>query len=212
MIKIYYTRCERKLSDVVFQHYLDLLPLVIKNKILKFRRWQDAQASLFGKLLLINAGEDLSLDIDLTQLKYTAFGRPYLENNFDFNISHSNQYVVCAISTDAKIGVDIEKIKPITLLDFKDHFFVEEWNAIINSNDLYHIFYEYWTAKEAILKAEGSGLNISLKDILIKEGKSVLGSTLWYYESLPLFKDCVMHLASDKKLKDASIETKYLEY
>ncbi len=72
----------------------------------------------------------------------------------DFNISHSNHFVVCAISTNCKIGIDIEQIKPTSLFDFKDRFSEEEWKIILTSDNTYFWFYYYWTAKEAAIKAD----------------------------------------------------------
>ncbi len=85
----------------------------------------------------------------LNHLSYTKFGRPYLDNSrIDFNISHSGDYVVCAVTTHGRIGIDIEKIKPIDLFDFERYMTPQEWNAIRDSVEPYHTFYSYWTKKE----------------------------------------------------------------
>jgi 4'-phosphopantetheinyl transferase len=204
MIKIYYADLKAQLNDAIFFNYLNLFPIEIKNKILKFHRWEDAQASLLGKLLLKNGLKNIGIDSDLSELKYTKYGRPYIENVCDFNISHSGQYIVCAISTDGKIGVDVEEIKPIALDGFRSWFPEEEWAEIITSKNIYHAFYYYWTAKESIIKAEGSGLSIPIENIVLKEGQALIGKVIWYYKPITLFDNCVMQIASDKKLGDIS--------
>jgi len=205
MIIIYYTSSENQLSDAVFSEYLGLFPAEIRNRILKFKRWQDAQAALLGKLLLKKGLDKLCPGYDLSQVKYTAYGRPYLENAPDFNISHSAHYIVCAFSTNGNIGIDIEQVKPVPVDDFINVFSVEEWADIVGSENVHRTFFYYWTAKESILKAEGSGLHIPLKDILIKNGMCSYGQTIWYYKNISLFNDCVLQIASDKNLEDINL-------
>ena len=79
----------------------------------KYRRWQDAHAYLYGKLLLKEAISQLGFDHSLEFMQKTKYGKPYFKNNdFGFNISHSGEYIVCVISTDEKqnLGIDIEEI------------------------------------------------------------------------------------------------------
>jgi 4'-phosphopantetheinyl transferase len=168
MIKIYFSSYSKKLSNLEFSGYLNLLPPELEQKIIRFRRWEDQHASLYGKLLLMRGLEEAGFGADLIHLKYTNYGRPYLESTPDFNISHSGFFVVCAFSFQSKIGVDIEEIKPAAICDFEEQFSKEEWNGITNSNNPNYWFYYYWTGKEAIAKADGGGLSLPLKKISIK--------------------------------------------
>ena len=57
---------------------------------------------------------EYNLDISSYAEKKKVGGKPYLEGaTFCFNLSHGGEYVVCALS-DSDVGVDIEKIKPIS--------------------------------------------------------------------------------------------------
>jgi 4'-phosphopantetheinyl transferase len=201
MIKIYVSSYKNKLNDLDFFRYLNQFPLEVKEKILRFRKWEDRQASLYGKLLLKKALKDLGIESGLTNLKYSEYGRPYLENNTDFNISHSGYVVVCAISTDGKIGIDIEEIKPTSIFDFKKQFSDEEWKIIVTSGNAYFWFYYYWTAKEAVIKADGKGLSVPLENIIIIDDKTQLGQTLWFIKSIILYDNYILHVASDKVIK-----------
>src|SRR5688500_1557642 len=107
MFKIYYSSIETALPNSIFSEYLELFAPNIQNKILKFSRWQDAHAFLYGKLLLKKGLEDLGLNTSLKEIKYSSYGKPYLECNVEFSISHSSSYVVCALSTTCKIGIDL---------------------------------------------------------------------------------------------------------
>lgn len=75
----------------------------------------------------------------------------------EFNVSHSGDIILIAISTTA-IGIDIESIdKPFefkTLIDICFH--PDEHKFLINNN--LKNFYTFWTRKEALLKATGEGL------------------------------------------------------
>lgn len=213
MIKIFYTKLENQLCQHLFYSYLKLLPAKMQDRILKFKRWQDAQASLLGKIILIKALERLGINRQLSELKYAYCGKPYFENGIEFNISHSGSYIVCGLSDDAKIGVDIEEIRPIIVSDFSGIFQIEEWNSIMSSEyGECQMFFHYWTAKESIIKADGRGLNIPLKNILIENNTAIFHDRRWYLKNISLFHDCMFHIASDSVLRDVSLIELDLSY
>jgi 4'-phosphopantetheinyl transferase len=198
MIQIYYSNYKNKLEDHIYYDYLNSLPRDIKEKILKYRNWSDAQASLYGKLLLQKGLEQYGVNSNLTNLKYTKYGRPYLDGNIDFNISHSGEYVVCAFTDDSKVGIDLEEIKPIQISDFRIQFLDQEWDKITNSDNTLFWFYYYWTAKEAVIKAEGRGLSIPLESFRIADDKTFLEHRLWHLKTVDLFNDYILQVASDQ--------------
>jgi 4'-phosphopantetheinyl transferase len=198
MVKVYFSNYSRKLNNLDFSRYLHLLPPELEQRIMRFKKWEDQHASLYGKLLLMKALEESGFESDLRNLKYTKYSRPYLENIPDFNISHSGLYAVCAFSFQSKIGVDIEEIKPIAIWDFKEDFSKEEWNSITDSDNWDYWFYYYWTAKEAVIKADGGGLSLSLKKINIRENKTKIGKTPWYIKSVPVDEKYLLQIATDR--------------
>ncbi|WP_395626824.1 4'-phosphopantetheinyl transferase family protein [Daejeonella sp.] len=201
MIQIFYSSYSNKLDHSEFSRYLKLLPLAIQENILKYSRWQDAQASLYGKLLLSHGLKELGLDFSLNNLKYTKYKRPYIEENVDFNISHSGDHVVCAFSTKSKIGIDLEKIKPISISDFKNQFHEDEWDHIMTSENNYLWFYYYWTAKEAVIKADGRGLSIPFIELKIENQCAFLEEKLWHLKTIDLFEDYLLQVASNHVLE-----------
>jgi len=67
------------------------------------------------ELLRYAAKMEYGIDVSRYPEKRTPNGKPYLDGvPFCFNLSHSGDYVVCALS-DTAVGVDIEKIVPISL-------------------------------------------------------------------------------------------------
>lgn len=173
---------------------------------MRYRRWQDRQAGLFGKLLLIEGLKNVGLaSVSLDELKYNEFGRPFLNRPGDFNISHSGGYVLCAVAEEGKVGIDIEKIRSISLTDFKAHFRSEEWREITESLRPSERFFEYWTLKESIIKANGNGLSIPLTEILHHDNKALLYSESWYVRKICIDKDYKCHLATNLANLDLSI-------
>ena len=208
MIRVFYSHITHQRKDSEFEFYLNKVPAELKNKIVRYRRWQDAHASLFGKLLLqfgLNSSGFGSFK--LTDIKYSSYYRPYFEGNIDFNISHSGAFVVCAISNECKVGVDIEEIKPIVVEDLRQQWTNKEWEQIVNAENQYNQFYNYWTKKEALLKALGEGLSVPLQQIEVSGKFGLLREERWYFKKLPIAKHYITHLASDKEIaKTITIE------
>ena len=117
MIDILYIKNKELLLSEIVDSIESLIGDDELDRALRYRRWQDKQAYLLGKLLLAkhlaNSGYDLKL---LKDVCYTKFNRPYLKiNQVDFNISHSGDFVICAFSIDQMVGIDIEKFQSIDL-------------------------------------------------------------------------------------------------
>lgn len=88
-------------------------------------------------------------------------GKPYLEGveNFYFNLSHSGDYVVCAVG-EKPVGVDIQEYRKGTERIPERFFLQEETEDIerIDGTERQERFFRYWTAKEAYGKLTGKGL------------------------------------------------------
>lgn len=87
-------------------------------------------------------------------------GKP-LNNHTFFNISHSHGLVGIAIFDSAPIGLDIEKIRPLDESLVKYVSSDDEFSEISSEED----FFKIWTNKESLLKAIGTGINVSIKGV-----------------------------------------------
>lgn len=87
------------------------------------------------------------------------FGKPFFadENNIFFNLSHSGDFAVCAIS-DQCIGVDVQE--RINSFDGVDEFFlsVNEKTLLDEAEDPVELFTKIWTVKESYFKYTGMGI------------------------------------------------------
>ena len=98
-------------------------------------------------------------------------GKPFIadKENIFFNISHSGDYVVCAVS-DREIGVDIEKRAKARMEVAGRFFHKQEVQALkaVSGDELNKLFYDYWSVKESFLKYIGTGLTRPLNSFLVQ--------------------------------------------
>jgi len=84
-------------------------------------------------------------------------GVPQPFNGSYWSLTHKSEYVGGVVAP-AKIGIDIEKIKRCSKALFKRIADEKEWNLIRSRQiDSKKLFFRYWTSKEAVLKALGTG-------------------------------------------------------
>lgn len=84
-------------------------------------------------------------------------GKPYLRlaPEVRFNLSRSHDRALIAVSREIDVGVDIERIRPISnYLAVAERFFPPGEDPPISEID----FFRRWTRVEALLKARGVGL------------------------------------------------------
>ncbi len=182
MIYIYQVNSDQIRAEKSLEEVLLDLPKSMYERALRYRREEDAFNFVLGRLLLKKGLEELGLGEQLEKIQFQKDGKPYLDAVY-FNISHSDNLVVCALSKDGRIGIDVEKEKELELENFKSWFTNKEWNDINNSPDPLKRFYGYWTRKESIIKALGVNLSYlheieldAQQDFFLSEGKH------WYLE------------------------------
>lgn len=110
---------------------------------------------------------------DAIAFVYGAFGKPYARVRGGagpkFSMSHSGRFALCAISMSADIGVDLEQLRDVAERD-------EIVRNMLSAREFSHYrmvpqecqateFLRLWTAKEACVKAIGSGLHVPLPGI-----------------------------------------------
>jgi 4'-phosphopantetheinyl transferase len=102
---------------------------------------------------------------------YSDRGKPRLATDLalQFNISHSEAYALLGFTLDHLIGVDLEYQKPMTdAVKIAQRFFSPREFKILEATppkEQAQLFFRFWTAKEAYLKAIGTGLSGSLAEV-----------------------------------------------
>lgn len=180
---ILYTNINEEIETETWNYYLGLLPKNLQNEVMKYHRWQDRQNTLFGKLLVFVAYYMVYNEkLDFNEYLRDSFGKPLIKNiDFEFNISHSGNMVVCVFSKE-QVGIDIEEIIKMDFENFNSIFTTAELDEIKNSDGLK--FYELWTAKEAVVKAIGKGLSIPISNIEVTDDYARYNDIKWFKEKI----------------------------
>jgi len=147
------------------------------TKMKSYLQKKDRALSLGGELLLNRGLQELYPDIKCpVTCSEDEHGKPYLPDHPDiyFNISHSEEYAVCAIS-DVPVGVDIEYCSAIDLDVAGSYFFSREYGYILEKpeSDRIDAFYDLWTLKESYMKATGLGFRLALDAFCIHMGDKI---------------------------------------
>lgn len=113
-----------------------------------------------------------SVDPWVWRFERNAYGKPAITHpqgilSLSFNLSNTNGLIVCLVALEREVGVDVEDMqRPGGTVELADRFF-----SPIEVADLRTLptqaqrqrFFEYWTLKEAYIKARGLGLSLPLK-------------------------------------------------
>lgn len=166
-----------------YEHYYSLLSDEKRARVDRFRFNDDKKRTVCGEMLARQMiAEQYGVKEENLSFAVTGHGKPYLINSaVHFNISHSADYVLCAVS-NVPIGADIEKMKPIENRLIHAVCTDAEENYVLNSADLLdrqRRFFRIWTAKEAYFKCCGTGIT-DLKGVCILEEPLCRTKNLYY--------------------------------
>lgn len=157
-----------------------LLPPADLDRSRRYRRWQDAQATLLGRLLLRRAIIDDDLDSGLlARIAIDAAGRPSLPVAIDFSISHAEGLVALATSGDGPVGIDVELLRPLDPDDLGPALTPWDRRRIAAASDPVAATLQCWTAKEAVVKAAGLGITIPELPVWEDGSMTCAGRTWW---------------------------------
>lgn len=177
----------QELSKAHYQHYYKRFPKATRVYIDRYQNTQQRHQSILSRAILYENG------IDLEAIAYNAYKKPFIKGGRFFNISHAHDRVAVAFS-DQEIGVDIEYIdRAINLEDFHSVLHANEQKNLTHKR-----FYHIWTAKEALLKAYGTGFFEDVKAIELLDEQSAHFFSLYRLLTLQYQDDYVLSLAYQK--------------
>ncbi len=174
MYKIYIAEIG-SFSDETYALFLSVLPVETKAKIVNLKSRNKQLEKVLGNMLIRYAVKDF-FGIPMKNQNFSADfnGKPHIVGyeNVYFNLSHSSGVVACAVSDD-KIGIDIEKIRPISENVINRVCSKKEKNLIDSSHEKSSEFIRIWTAKEAAAKLVGEGLKGNLRLVNSSDAESI---------------------------------------
>lgn len=150
-----------------FEPYFYILDDIEKVRANNFKvDWNRKVYILARTILRLLVSNYIDVKPRMIQFYKSTYGKPFIKpNELKFNISHSRKKLAIIISKD-EVGIDVEYVNP----NFK---FFEVLDIVLSKNEILSVqelepklqrkqFFLYWTQKEALLKAIGTGINLDL--------------------------------------------------
>lgn len=152
--------------------YETLLSVDEQARWRRFHRAVDRQRFLVGRAFMRCVLADRLGQRDPAALQFTQqlHGKPVLGGadggKLHFNLSHTDDMLVLALSRRHCVGVDVEAItRKVELLALAERYFAAHEYAelrVLDDTAQRERFFRLWTLKEAWLKARGLGLRVPL--------------------------------------------------
>jgi len=157
-----------------------------RESIQRFINDKARLSSLLGLRLLKLCADDEGIPaFSLADIRYPETGKPYWQSKsaqwLDFNITHSGDVILVAMSRTLNIGVDVEKIRSLKSLSFKMVMSAEELMQIQQTPAE---FFNLWSKKEAVVKAANTAGIARMRDVGLDKGQAMLDDACWHLESL----------------------------
>lgn len=136
-----------------------MLPLVSEQRRRQALRYKHT----FGQFCCLKSWLMLKELMDNVQytmynVQYNEHGKPYFKDGPCFSISHCKEGIAVAVD-DQPIGIDIEAIRHAEPDLIERTMNAEEQQQIANANvNANAVFTRLWTRKEAVVKAQGTGI------------------------------------------------------
>ena len=142
-----------------------------RDRLARLRRPADRARYLAAHALVrlvlapLVGGAAATLTFDRTCRCGAPHGKPVLLGGPGFSLSHAGDLVGVAVRPDGAVGLDIERVRPVTDLDALAthvHSPAERARGLDPA-----AFFRTWTRKEALVKATGDGLSTPMSTITL---------------------------------------------
>jgi 4'-phosphopantetheinyl transferase len=166
----------------------------------------------------------LSVSPESIRIENAAQGKPHLVDypELAFNLSHTGDSLLIAVAKNCQLGVDIEQCKPRDNLAafVQKCFSVEEatyWHQLPEAEQNCQ-FYQFWTRKEAFVKATGLGIALGLKHcVLNPENPQTFLSVpaecdaarIWHCHDLTVGEGICAALVADKAIVSVIVHERH---
>lgn len=138
------------------------------------------EQSLAVRTLLDIMLNDLYPSHNITELSADEKGRPFLTGSKLFlSFTHSEEMVGCVLS-EKPVGIDIQKIKSVSMNLKKRVCTKEELSFIEENGD--DNFFIIWSLKESYIKATGTAFADAVRFSFVRDGKINCDNALFFAE------------------------------
>jgi 4'-phosphopantetheinyl transferase len=161
-----------ELPDADVAHLSSLLAPDERARAERFRFARDKRRYTVGRGVLRQIlGRYLGVAPQQLAFTYNTHGKPalaelYAHTGIRFNLSHSGELALYAVSCERDVGVDIEQLRDgIDEIAIAERFFSAAERAELQAlppAERKIAFFRCWTRKEAYIKAHGDGLAMPL--------------------------------------------------
>lgn len=148
------------------------------------RRWTAARGAVRALLAGYAGVPAASVAFRVGPHGKPALDGPAARAGLDFNVSHSGELALCAVTRARTVGVDVEAIRPdFATGEVARRFFAPAEVAALEAlppGERAEAFFACWTRKEAYIKARGTGIALGLDRFevsLAPRGPAVLLAT-----------------------------------
>lgn len=158
--------------------FADGLSLAERERAARFRFLPDRRRYLIAHTALRSIlAMYLGVDPAVIEFDSGPVGKPKVAQHFaggeiEFNLSHSGELALVAVTRGTEIGVDVERIRDdFAFESIAQRFFTAKEVAALHAlpPDLRRVaFYKCWTSKEALMKGKGLGVSGPLDEVRIR--------------------------------------------
>jgi 4'-phosphopantetheinyl transferase len=174
----------------------ELLPAPMRSVMGRYVRARDREAFLLGRLALRELLRERGHGEDrLQELVAGPGGKPMLPG-VELNISHSGDFVLCAVSDVGPVGIDVEQVRPLDIDELSRFFSPAQWRSVVGAADPQRQFFALWTTLESVLKAAGVGLSTAMATVELEGETARLDGCSWHVRELAVDPGYAAHLAT----------------
>lgn len=140
-----------------------------KNEYKRYHHRKDQMAHLCSAIIPKALGISLGYYTTKEDISRGQYGKPYIASSmYEFNVSHSGNYMVVTYNTKP-IGIDIEETIKYDDDVIKNCFSEEEGNYVsfAAEEEKNNRFTDIWTAKESYFKYMGYGIGDTMSSISV---------------------------------------------
>ncbi len=161
-------------DDATLDEYLSILSNEEREKYQRFHFKKDSRSYLVSHALVRKVlSRYCNVQPKAWRFSFNQYGKPEISSSIKcpgikFNLSHADGMSACVVSLNNDCGVDVENIhRKNKLHAVAERMFAEQEAKIMSAceeSEVQKKFFDFWTLREAYVKAVGTGLGGSSKE------------------------------------------------